>query len=162
MNHFDQMQSNAPSMLPPRVTVVVIVRDGERFIEEALASICAQTMAAWEVVVVDDGSYDGTRDLVARFIDDDPSRFSLFRHERGACQGMSASRNLGIANARGEFITFLDHDDVMLPDKLERQCALLDQHASASTVMGPNLRWHSWSQGGAVLESGASLSLIHI
>lgn len=128
----------------PRVTVVMIVRDGERFLEEALQSVCAQTMTDWEVVVIDDGSQDATRAIAQKFVDHDGQRFRLFQHDLGECRGMSASRNLGIAHARATLITFLDHDDAMLPHKLERQCALLDQHPHAAAVIGPNLRWFSW------------------
>lgn len=137
----------SPLLQSPRVTVVIIVRDGERFLEEALQSVCAQTMTDWEVVVVDDGSRDATREIALRFVERNATRFRLLQHEFGACHGMSASRNLGIEHARGIDITFLDHDDTMLPNKLERQCALLDRHPRAAAVIGPNLRWYSWNEG---------------
>ena len=136
----------SPLLKSPRVTVVIIVRDGERFLEEALHSVCAQTMTDWEVVVVDDGSRDATREIALRFVDRNATRFRLLQHEFGACHGMSASRNLGIQHARGIDITFLDHDDTMLPNKLERQCALLDRHPRAAAVIGPNVRWYSWNE----------------
>lgn len=138
-------QVHDPQADAPRVTVVVIVRDGETFIEEALRSIEAQTMRSFEAVVVDDGSRDRTAELVERFIARDPKRFRLVRHGCGENRGMSASRNLGIQHARGEFITFLDHDDAMLPGKLARQASLLDAHPDVCAVISPNIRWHSWS-----------------
>jgi len=58
---------------------------------------------------------------------------------------MSASRNLGIRNARGEYIAFLDADDVWLPHKLEQQVAILEQQPEAAMVYGPALLWHSWA-----------------
>ena len=131
----------------PRVTVVVIVRDGERFLGEALESIAAQHYSDWETVVVDDGSRDGSRAVAEAFASRMPGRFRVAMHEAGANLGMSASRNLGISLARGEFVTFLDHDDAMLPEKLARQVALLDAHAEVSAVIGPNLRWNSWLPG---------------
>jgi len=136
----------SPLLQSPRVTVVIIVRDGERFLEEALQSVCAQTMNDWEVVVVDDGSRDASRTIASRFVDRNATRFRLLQHDFGACHGMSASRNLGVQHARGVDITFLDHDDTMLPKKLERQCALLDRHPRAAAVIGPNLRWYSWNK----------------
>jgi len=139
-------QSSASPISAPRVTVIMIVRDGERFIEEALQSVCAQTMHAWEVLVVDDGSRDGTVDIVGQFIKRDSTRFFLLQHPAGICRGMSASRNLGLKHARGELITFLDHDDVMSAEKLDRQCKLLDQHPDVAAVIGPNIRWYSWDQ----------------
>ena len=131
----------------PRVSVIVIVRDGARFIEEALASIAAQTMPSHETIVVDDGSRDRTVEIVGRCVARDPARMRLVRHEHGSNRGMSASRNLGIRHARGGYITFLDHDDAMLPEKLARHMALLDAHPEASAVVGPNIRWRSWCVG---------------
>jgi len=133
----------------PRVSVILIVRDGERFIEEALASIAAQTIPSLEAIVVDDGSRDRTVEIVQRCVARDPVRMRLARHEHGSNRGMSASRNLGIRHARGGYITFLDHDDAMLPEKLARQAALLDAHPEVCAVVGPNIRWRSWSVGGA-------------
>ena len=133
----------------PRISVVVIVRDGERFLAEALDSILAQTETDWEAIVVDDGSRDGTAAIAAGFVARDPSRFRLVAHPGAANRGMSASRNLGVAHARGTFVTFLDHDDAMLPEKLARQSALLERHRGCAAVIGPNIRWHSWRGDGA-------------
>jgi glycosyltransferase involved in cell wall biosynthesis len=133
----------------PRISVVVIVRDGERFLAEALDSIRAQTETDWEAIVVDDGSRDGTAAIAAGFVARDPSRFRLVAHPGAANRGMSASRNLGVAHARGTFVTFLDHDDAMLPEKLARQSALLERHRGCAAVIGPNIRWHSWRGDGA-------------
>jgi len=133
---------------PPRVSVILIVRDGERFIEEALASISAQTMSSYETIVIDDGSRDRTVEIVGRCVARDPTRMQLLRHEHGSNRGMSASRNLGIRHARGGYITFLDHDDAMLPEKLARHTALLDAHPEVCAVVSPNIRWWSWSVGG--------------
>ncbi|MFZ9914607.1 MAG: glycosyltransferase family 2 protein [Phycisphaerales bacterium] len=139
--------SSVPMRFVPRVTVVVIVRNGERFLGEALESIVAQRFDGWEVVVVDDGSSDGSRAVAEAFASRMPERFRVATHDGGANLGMSASRNLGIALARGELVTFLDHDDAMLPEKLGRQVALLDAHADAAAVVGPNLRWLWWHEG---------------
>jgi len=133
---------------PPRVSVILIVRDGERFIEEAIASISAQTMSSHETIVVDDGSRDRTVEIVGRCVARDPARMQLVRHEHGSNRGMSASRNLGIRHARGGYITFLDHDDAMLPEKLARHTTLLDAHPEVCAVVSPNIRWWSWSVGG--------------
>lgn len=119
----------------PRVTVVVIVRDGERFLGEALESIAAQHYSDWETVVVDDGSRDGSRAVAEAFASRMAGRFRVAMHEAGANLGMSASRNLGISLARGEFVTFLDHDDAMLPGKLARQAALLDAHPDVLSLI---------------------------
>jgi glycosyltransferase involved in cell wall biosynthesis len=144
----------------PTVSVVVIVRDGERFLAEALESIAAQTLADLEAIVVDDGSTDGTLAVAEGFAARDP-RFRVASHEGGANRGMSASRNLGRRLASGRFLVFLDHDDRMEPAKLERQLALLEACPGAGAVVTPNLRWHSWREGGvdAVQDLGVAPGL---
>jgi glycosyltransferase involved in cell wall biosynthesis len=144
----------------PLVSVVVIVRDGERFLGEALESIAAQTIGDWEAIVVDDGSTDGTLAVAERFAARDP-RFRTARHPDGANRGMSASRNLGRRHAGGRFITFLDHDDCMDPAKFERQLALLAEHPAACAAITPNFRWTSWREAGndAVQDLGAAPGL---
>jgi glycosyltransferase involved in cell wall biosynthesis len=132
---------------PGLISVVVIVRNGERFLAEALESIAAQTLSAWETIIVDDGSSDGTRAIAADFARRD-ARFRLVAHPGGANRGMSASRNLGRAHAKGGFLVFLDHDDAMDPTKLARQRALLEAHPEVGAVVHPNLRWESWRGDG--------------
>src|SRR5215467_12913811 len=105
---------------PPRVTAIIIVLNGERFIGEAIASVVAQSFADWELLVVDDGSSDGTIPIVEDVARSDP-RIRLLHHPDRGNHGMSATRNVGIAAAQGEFIGFLDADDVWLPEKLEQQ-----------------------------------------
>jgi glycosyltransferase involved in cell wall biosynthesis len=128
----------------PRVSAIIIVLNGEGFIAEAIESVRAQDFGDWELLVVDDGSTDSTRDIVQRFVDADPDRVHLLRHPDQANHGMSATRNLGIEEARGEFVAFLDADDVWTSDKLGQQVAILDQHPSAAMVYGRTLIWNLW------------------
>jgi glycosyltransferase involved in cell wall biosynthesis len=100
----------------PLVSCVVPVYNGEAFIADALESILAQTHRRLEVIVVDDGSTDGTAGILAEF----GSRVSAIRQPN---QGPAAARNLGIARASGTFIAFLDADDLWYSDKLTRQLA---------------------------------------
>ena len=102
----------------PLVTVVIPLYNGERFIAETIRSVLAQTMRDLEVVVVDDGSTDRGAEIVRSF--GEPVRY-LFQENAG----VAAARNAGIAAARGEYIAFLDADDVWVPEKLERQLAEL-------------------------------------
>lgn len=128
----------------PRVSVVTIVLDGERFLADAIESVQAQTDPDWELVVVDDGSTDRTPAIAQAFADADP-RVRIVRHPGGQNRGMSASRNLGVAESRGEYVAFLDADDVYRPEKLARQAALLDAHPEADMVYGPSENWYSWT-----------------
>lgn len=129
----------------PRVTVVTIFLNAERFLAEAVESLFAQTYRDWELVLVDDGSTDGStamaRDYAARF----PDRVRYAEHAGHANRGMSASRNLGVRLARGEYVGLLDADDVYLPRKLERQVALLDGAPGVGMVYGATEYWHGWT-----------------
>ena len=99
------------------VSCIVPVFNGERYISETLDSILGQTYSPLEVIVADDGSTDNTRDIVAGF-----GPRVTYLHQANA--GPAAARNLGLATARGEFIAFLDADDLWHAEKLERQITL--------------------------------------
>ncbi|HUT35664.1 MAG TPA: glycosyltransferase [Planctomycetota bacterium] len=103
----------------PRVSVVIPAFNAERYLRETLESVLAQTYRDFEVVVVDDGSSDGTAELAASF--GEPVRCI-----RQANAGPSAARNRGIREARGELIAFVDSDDLWLPEKLAEQVPLFD------------------------------------
>jgi glycosyltransferase involved in cell wall biosynthesis len=113
------MRSPAVTQAPPLVSVVIPVYDGERFLAEALDSVFAQGYTPIEVIVVDDGSRDGSADVAARY----PVR--LVRQDNA---GTAAARNAGIRAARGELIAFLDQDDLWKPEKLAPQVEHLARH----------------------------------
>jgi glycosyltransferase involved in cell wall biosynthesis len=100
----------------PEVSVVIPTRDRSRLLALTLRSALWQRGVDLEVVVVDDGSADDTAETVAGLGD---PRVRLVRHD--TAQGVSAARNRGIAEARGEWVAFLDDDDLWAPDKLARQ-----------------------------------------
>lgn len=132
----------------PSTSVVLIVKDGERFLEEAIESVRGQTLPASELIVVDDGSSDRTAGILEDAASRDPAFVRVLRHPGGANLGMSRSRNLGLAAARGDFVTFLDHDDVMLPRKLESMHETLAPHPDAIAAIGPCRKWRSWEKDG--------------
>jgi len=107
-----------------RVSCIVPVYNGARYLGDALDSILAQTSPAGEIVVVDDGSTDDTPDVMDRYA-------GRIRAVRQANAGPSAARNAGLELSTGELIAFLDADDLWLPDKLGRQLAVLDAHPGA-------------------------------
>lgn len=131
-------------MAPPRVSVIIIVYNGETYLAEAIDSVLSQTWTDLELLVVDDGSRDGSRELVQTYVAANPDRVRLLRHPGGVNRGMSATRNLGLAHARGEMVAFLDADDVWAPGKLAEQVAILDREPDAGMVYGRALIWHSW------------------
>jgi glycosyltransferase involved in cell wall biosynthesis len=132
-------------MNQPRVSVIIIFFDAECFLEEAVESVLAQTFKGWELLLVDDGSTDGSRERALRYAQQHPEKVRYFEHPDHRNLGMSTSRNLGIQHAIGEYVAWLDADDVWLPRKLERQVAILDAHPDAGMVYGPTEWWYSWS-----------------
>jgi glycosyltransferase involved in cell wall biosynthesis len=100
--------------MPPLVSCVVPCFNGERYLEETLRSILDQTHRPLDVIVVDDGSTDGSAEVVRRFGD-------LVRYHRQENRGPAGACNTGVALAAGEFIAFLEQDDLWLPHKTERQ-----------------------------------------
>lgn len=134
----------------PKVSVVTATYNAERFIEVTLASALAQTFRDFEVVVIDDGSRDGTASVIRRIIASD-SRVRLIEQENG---GIAAARNRGVRESRGAMIAFLDHDDLWHADKLALQIALLDAHPLAaaascySAVIDEDRNCLGWRFGG--------------
>lgn len=131
----------------PRVSAIIIFLNGERFIAEAIESVRAQSFTDWELILVDDGTTDGATAIARRYEAEDPGRVRYIAHPGHENRGMSASRNAGIRAARGEFVAFLDADDIWLPRRLEAHVAALDAHPSVSMTMGPTLLWSSWDEG---------------
>ena len=126
------------------VSCIIIFLNEEKYLAEAIESVVAQSYADWELLLVDDGSTDGSEAIARAYCDRFPAKIRYLTHERRRNCGMSASRNLGLRSARGEFAAFLDGDDCWYPDKLERQVALFDQHPEAIMICGATLYWHSW------------------
>jgi glycosyltransferase involved in cell wall biosynthesis len=127
------------------VSCIVIFLNAERFIEEAIESIIQQTYDHWELLLVDDGSDDSSTEIARQYADRYPTKVRYLEHEAHQNLGMSASRNLGVRHAKGEFIAFLDADDIWLPAKIEEQVAILDRRPEAAMVYGHTLIWHSWT-----------------
>ena len=134
------------------MTVIIIFRDEERFLSEALNSVVAQSYDAWELLLVDDGSTDGSAAFARERAAGSGGRVRYLTHSDRRNHGMSAARNLGIAHARGEYVAFLDADDVWLPDKLADQVRLLDE-TGAGLVYGRIQLWRSWQDGDGTRDS---------
>jgi glycosyltransferase involved in cell wall biosynthesis len=115
---------------PPKVTVVVPTFNVAPYVGECLASVRAQTLSAWECIVVDDGSTDETPLRIRECAD---PRMRLITQ---ANRGVSAARNAGLAQAAGEYVLFLDGDDRLHPQALQRLAAQLDRAPEAVAAYG--------------------------
>ena len=130
---------------PVRVSVVLPFLDASRFMRECIDSVVAQTYPHWELVLVDDGSSDDSAAIAHEYVRRFPGRVRLIEHPRRENRGISASRNAGVREARGEFIAELDADDVWLPDKLARLVPELEAHPDVGMVYGNSLWWYGWT-----------------
>ena len=126
----------------PLVSVIIPVRNGERWIAETIESVVMQTYAALEIIVVDNGSTDGTRSIVRRY--------PTIRVIEVAMPGLGRARNAGLDAATGKYVLFLDGDDLNLPNKIERQVEILD--TTRADVAWEPFQMYVPEAGGRVLE----------
>jgi glycosyltransferase involved in cell wall biosynthesis len=129
----------------PLVSIITIFFNAERFFREAVESVLVQTYDHWELLLVDDGSTDMSTRIAKEYVCRHFPKVRYFEHAGHCNLGMSASRNLGIREARGEYIAFLDADDVYLPQKLERQVHLMQAQPAAAMIYGATAHWYSWT-----------------
>lgn len=132
----------------PRVSVVIPAYNRADTLPDALDSLLAQTYADFEVIVVDDGSTDNTKSVVEAYCKKD-SRIICYCQEN---KERSAARNQGIRLSRGEYITFLDADDVYFPEKIEKQVAVLDSVKDSDFVY---CHYKAMDRRGNPVKSGA-------
>lgn len=131
-------------MTKPLVSVIIIFYNAERFISEAIESVLNQTFSNWELLLIDDGSDDKSSSIAKSYSQQHPEKIFYHEHQNHENRGMSASRNHGIKFSKGEFITFLDADDLYLPNKLEEQLKHFEKYPNISCVFGATKLWFSW------------------
>jgi len=119
----------------PKISVVIPCFNAKNYIAAAIESVLAQEWPNIEILVVDDGSSDGSPDLVQK-------RFSTVKLLRQSNQGVAKARNNGISQATGDWIAFLDADDIWLPGKLHAQMAML---ADAPGTRMVYTAWQVWT-----------------
>ncbi|MBN1137153.1 MAG: glycosyltransferase family 2 protein [Anaerolineae bacterium] len=128
-----------------RVSAIMIFLNAEQFIGEAINSVLAQTYPHWELLLVDDGSSDRSTQIARRYATRHPGQVRYLEHLNHQNQGKGTSRNLGIQHARGEYLAFLDADDVWLPYKLAEQVAIMETQPEAGMLYGRMRYWYSWT-----------------
>lgn len=129
----------------PLVSIIVPYLNAEAFLGETLRSVEEQSYRNWELLLVDDGSTDRSPSIAAACAARHPMRVHRLQRPDGAAHGPSAARNLALRNVHGEFVAFLDADDMWAASKLEEQVAMLQAHADAIMVYGRMRYWYSWS-----------------
>lgn len=111
--------------VPPRISVLTAVRNGERYLPSAIDSVLAQTEPRFELIVVDDESSDGTPSILEKYAASD-GRIRIFRN---SCHGgIATTRNVALEHCRAPLVAVFDADDVMMPTRLARQTAAFDAH----------------------------------
>lgn len=134
------------------ISVITPVYNSESYIEDTIKSVLAQTYTNWEMLIVDDCSKDNTAQVVKSFND---SRIKYIRLDVNS--GAAVARNKAIAKANGEFIAFLDADDMWKPEKLERQINFMQTHGYSFTFTGYEILKESENK---VIEVPSSLNYI--
>lgn len=128
-----------------QVSILTPIFNAEQYLAETIESVLAQQDApAWELLLVDDGSRDGSARIARDYAAQHPNRIRLLSHPDGGNRGASASRNLAAAQARGETLAFLDADDVWLPTMLQTQWRALQRHPEVAMVYAAAERWWSF------------------
>ncbi len=126
------------------ISITIPFLDGEAFLADAIESVLAQTCVHWELLLVDDGSIDGGTAIAQRYARQHPGQIMYLEHPGHVNRGLTASRNLGVRHSRGQFLAFLDADDVWLPHKLQEQLALMLHFPEAGMVYGRSEYWFDW------------------
>lgn len=124
----------------PRVSVVIPAYNCEEYVGEAIDSVLAQTCEDYEIVVVDDAATDGTAEVLRRY--EEAGEIRMVRHERN--RGLAAARNSGIRASRGEFVSFLDADDLWRPEALEHFLAAFEANPDLMFLSNDSI----WFQDG--------------
>ena len=124
----------------PKVSVIIPSYNCERYIAETIGSVLNQSLKDLELIVVDDGSIDRTREIISSY---GPPVRLIAQANAGVC----AARNRGIREATGDFICLLDHDDCWFADKLARQVEEFQAHPEAGVVYSSFICWHAGADG---------------
>jgi len=136
----------------PKISVCIPAYNHEKYVGACIDSVLTQTLAPFEVIITDDGSTDGTVDVIKTYTD---SRVRLFRHATNG--GMSVAMNNSLRHARGEYICLLASDDMFRPEKLARQAEYLQSHPDVGLVFSSH---RAVGEDGAPIEESSFASAI--
>ena len=136
----------------PAISIIMPNFNGERFIAQAVKSVLGQTFTNWELIIIDDFSTDSSAEIITKFLCD--PRIRLIKNPYN--QGVAAARNIGIKHAEGQYISFLDSDDIWEAEKLQKQYDLLN----ASDFWCSHTDFVEISEEGEILRSRSSPKII--
>ncbi len=120
------------------ISVIVPCYNVESYIEEGLRSVLQQTYSAREIICVDDGSQDKTITIIRKLQDEFPNKIFLYLNEKN--RGATYTRNRGLAISRGDYIQFFDADDILMPNKFEKQVAFLEAAAEKPDIIANDFK----------------------
>jgi len=123
-------------MTPPSISCIIPTFNRADLLKNAIESTLDQTYTGWELIIVDDGSTDDTEDVVLNY----SKRDNRIKYFKNPGKGGSSARNFGIKQSKGEFIAFLDDDDVSFPHRFESQLAAAEKSGSSFVVSGYEVR----------------------
>ena len=126
----------------PTVSIIVPVYNAKKVLWRCLDSIYAQTYGSWEAILVDDGSQDGS----AEICDDAPNKDPRFRRIHKANGGVSSARNVGIEDARGKYLMFVDADDIIVPTCLEKMVRAIETYGTDLVLCGYERFRGDWTE----------------
>ena len=116
--------------MEPLVTIIMPVYNAAKYMRESIDSVCNQTYQNWELLLIDDGSKDESPEIIREYEKMDARIHPIWSEKNG---GVATARNKGIEATKGEYIAFLDSDDLWKPEKLEKQIAYMKEHQAAFT-----------------------------
>jgi glycosyltransferase involved in cell wall biosynthesis len=135
----------------PKISIIIPCYNSEQFIDRTIKSVLCQTFSDWELLLIDDHSTDKTKDILEKYAKND-TRIKILQTKENS-GGPALPKNIGIENAKGEYIAFLDHDDEWLPEKLEKQLAVFENSKDEKLglvscyfyIVDKNFLFVSWS-----------------
>ncbi len=133
----------------PKISVIIPAYNCGRYVSETVESVLAQTYQDYELIIVDDGSTDNTKDVLAKYVDAYPNKVRYIFQQNA---GEGGARNRGIKESMGDYVAFLDSDDIWLPIKLEKQMALVDSLIDKDVVIFGD-QYHFDNNGEVLAES---------
>jgi len=131
--------------LSPLVSVITAVYNQENFLKETIECVINQTFRDWEYILVDDGSSDKSGQIAKEYAKNHPGKIIYLEHENHVNKGVSATRNLGLQEAQGEYIALIDGDDLWGPEKLQRQVKIFQENPQVGLVCESSYYWKNGS-----------------